>query len=298
MKNKFRIGITDDTSIMRCRLIVKLVEICGGVPVLIPTNLNKNVKSDKHVKDEQLKILLEDHLKIVDAILKGCNALIFPGNKRDVHPNLYGESYIHPQTKRRLPIRPFNARQATEVRMIEYALKRQDIPVLGICGGMQLINVALGGKLVQHLPDDKRTDNSERENYHYDNNLNNFSKEELKDYEDNFEFILKGEKENIFKGTHEMKVLEKSLLAEIYQKSNPNINLKNIKELSIHHQGCFKENLSDQLKISAISPDGVIEAAQHKTYPKMFLLTQFHPECDASGIAIKLVEELIGSIID
>ena len=83
---------------------------------------------------------------------------------------------------------------------------------------------------------------------------------------------------------------------EIYKKSNPNINLENIKELSIHHQGCFEENLSDQLKISAISPDGVIEAAQHKTYPKMFLLTQFHPECDASGIAIKLVEELIKSI--
>ena len=44
MKNKFRIGITDDMSIMRCRLIVKLVEICGGIPVLIPTNLNKDVK--------------------------------------------------------------------------------------------------------------------------------------------------------------------------------------------------------------------------------------------------------------
>jgi len=180
--------------------------------------------------------------------------------------------------------------------MIEYALKRQDIPVLGICGGMQLINAVLGGNLVQHLPDDKRTDNGERENYHYDDNLKNFSKEMLKDYDNNFELILKGEKENIFKGTHDMKVLEDSLLAEIYKKSNQNINLENIKELSIHHQGCFEENLSDQLKISAISPDGVIEAAQHKTYPKMFLLTQFHPECDASGIAIKLVEELIKSI--
>ena len=296
MKNKFRIGITYDMSIMRCRLIVKLVEICGGIPVLIPTNLNKDVKSDKHIKDDQFQSLLEDHLKIVDAILEGCNALIFPGNKRDIHPNLYGESYIHPQTKRRLPVSPFNARQATEIRMIEYALKRQDIPVLGICGGMQLINAVLGGNLVQHLPDDKRTDNGERENYHYDDNLKNFSKEMLKDYDNNFELILKGEKENIFKGTHDMKVLEDSLLAEIYKKSNQNINLENIKELSIHHQGCFEENLSDQLKISAISPDGVIEAAQHKTYPKMFLLTQFHPECDASGIAIKLVEELIKSI--
>ncbi|MDC0857452.1 gamma-glutamyl-gamma-aminobutyrate hydrolase family protein [Rickettsiales bacterium] len=296
MKNKFRIGITDDTSIMRCRLIVKLVGICGGVPVLIPTNLNKDVKSDRHIKDDQFQGLLEDHLKIVDAILGGCNALIFPGNKRDIHPNLYGEDYIHPQTKRRLPVSPFNVRQATEVRMVEYALKRQDIPVLGICGGMQLINAVLGGNLVQHLPDDKRTDNSERANYHYDDNLRNFSKEMLKDYEDNFELILKGEKDNIFKGTHEMKALEDSLLAEIYKKSNPNINLENIKELSIHHQGCFEDNLSDQLKISAISPDGVIEAAEHKTYPKMFLLTQFHPECDASKVSVSMIKNLINSI--
>ncbi len=296
MKNKFRIGIADDTNIMRCRLIVKLVEICGGAPVLIPTNLNKDIKRDRHIKDEQFKGLLEEHFKIVDAILEGCNALIFPGNKRDIHPNLYGENYIHPQTKRRLPVSPFNARQATEVRMIEYALKRQDISVLGICGGMQLINAVLGGNLVQHLPDDRRTNNGERENYHYDDNLKNFSKEMLKDYEDNFELILKGEKENIFKGTHEMKVTKDSLLAEIYKKSNPNINLENIKELSIHHQGCFEENLSDQLKVAAISLDGVVEAVEHKTYPKMFLLTQFHPECDASGIATSFIDNLINSI--
>lgn len=296
MKNKFRIGITDDTSIMRCRLIVKLVEICGGVPVLIPTNLEKNLRYKQDIKNTDFEDLLQNHLKIVDKILEGCNALIFPGNKRDIHPNLYGENYIHPQTKRRLPSRISNVRQEVEVRMIKYALKEQDVPVLGICGGMQLINAVLGGSLVQHLPDDKRTDNSERKNYHYDDNLKNFSKEMLKDYEDNFELILKGEKENVFKGTHEMKVMENSLLAEIYKKSNSDINLENIKELSIHHQGCFEENLSNQLKIAAIAPDGVIEAAQHKTYLKMFLLTQFHPECNASGIAIKLVEELIKSI--
>ncbi|MDA9818157.1 gamma-glutamyl-gamma-aminobutyrate hydrolase family protein [Flavobacteriaceae bacterium] len=296
MKNKFRIGITDDTNIIRCRLIVKLVEICGGVPVLIPTNLNKDIKRDKHIKDEQFESLLENHLKIVDSVLESCNALIFPGNKRDVHPNLYGEDYIHPQTKRRLSVSPFNARQATEVRMIEYALKRKDIPVLGICGGMHLINAVLGGNLVQHLPDDSRTDNSQRENYHYDENLKNLTNKDIKNFENNFELILQGKKENIYTGTHPMKVFEDSLLAKIYKDKNPNININNISELSIHHQGCFEENLSDQFRISAIAPDGVIEAVEHKNYPKMFLLTQFHPECDVSGIAIKLVEELIKSI--
>jgi gamma-glutamyl-gamma-aminobutyrate hydrolase PuuD len=50
------------------------------------------------------------------------------------------------------------------------------------------------------------------------------------------------------------------------------------------------------LKISAISPDGVIEAAEHKTYPKMFLLTQFHPECDASKVSVSMIKNLINSI--
>ena len=123
-----------------------------------------------------------------------------------------------------------------------------------------------------------------------------FSKEQLKDYEDNFELILKGEKENIFTGTHGFKVFEDSLLAKIYQEQFADIDLNNVGELSIHHQGCFEENLSDQLKAVAISPDGVIEAVEHKTHPKMFLLTQFHPECNASGIALNLVEELIRSV--
>ncbi len=180
--------------------------------------------------------------------------------------------------------------------MLNYALQNKNIPILGVCGGMQLVNAVLGGNLVQHLPDDPRSNKNDLENYHYDGNLKTFSRESLKDYEDNFELIIKGKKDNIFKGTHEIKVLEDSLLVKIYKKSNPNVVLENIKELSIHHQGCFKENLSDQLNISAISSDGVIEAAEHKFYPKMFLLTQFHPECNSSGIAINLIEELIESI--
>lgn len=297
MKNKFRIGITDDTNTMRCRLIVKLVKICGATPVLIPTNLNNHLKIDNNIKNEQIEELLNKHLDVVDTILESCNALIFPGNKKDIHPTLYGEDFIHPQTKKRLSVDPYNARQITEIRMIEYALKKRDIPILGICGGMQIVNVAMGGKLIQHLEDIKDADkDNQKYCHHYDDEIKNFSEDILKEYENNFEFIVKNKKENIFKGTHEIKVMKDSLLAKIYKKNNPNIDLEKIKELSIHHQGCFAENLSNELKISAIAPDGVIEAVEHKNYPKMFLLTQFHPECNASGIALSLLEELIRSI--
>lgn len=276
MTNKIKIAITNDAKIMRCRLIIKLVEFYNATPILIPTLLNQ-------------KTNLEQHLEKVKNLLKNCNAIIIPGNKRDVHPSLYHQNFIHPQTQKRLPQNPLNARQETEIAMVQHALETQNTPLLGICGGMQIANVTLGGSLNQHLPDDPRIKN----NFHHDKNLKNLTKEQKKDFEINFAKILANKKPNIFTGTHEMKVLKDSLLAKIYQKNNPKINLNKITELSIHHQGCFQENLSKHLKISAISPDGVIEAAEHKNYPKMFLLTQFHPECNSSNIALDLVKELI-----
>lgn len=295
MKNKFRIGITDDTDIMRCRLIVKLIEICGAIPVLIPIYLNQNILRDKSTNYKELDKAIDAHLGKVDNILQSCDALIFPGNKRDINPGLYGISQIHPETKKRLPQNKLNVRQETEIKMLQYALKKKDIPVLGICGGMQLINAVLGGSLVQHLPDDPRIIGED--NPHHDKDLKDMTDDELQDFENNFEQIISGEKENsLYQGTHPMKVEENSLLAQIYKEQDSNIDLKNIKELSIHHQGCFAENISDKLKIVATSPDGIIEAVEHKNYPKMFLLTQFHPECNASGIALSLVKNLINSI--
>jgi putative glutamine amidotransferase len=295
MKNKFRIGITDDTDIMRCRLIVKLIEICGAIPVLIPMYLNQNILRDTSASYKELDKAIDAHLGKVDNILQSCDALIFPGNKRDINPGLYGVSQIHPETKRRLPQNKLNVRQETEIKMLQYALKKKDIPVLGICGGMQLINAVLGGSLVQHLPDDPRIIGED--NPHHDKDLKDMTDDELQDFENNFEQIINGERKNgLYQGTHSMTVEENSLLAQIYKEQDSNVDLKNIKELSIHHQGCFAENISDKLKIVATSPDGIIEAVEHKNHPKMFLLTQFHPECNASGIALSLVKNLINSI--
>lgn len=279
--SKINIAITDDSSIMRCRILVKLIEIAGANPVLIPRILENNLSQ-------------EEHLFGVEKILQNCQAIILPGNKRDVHPSLYKSDFIHPQTKRRLPQRKENIRQNVELKMLEFALAKQ-LPILGICGGMQLTNAALGGSLTQHLPEDARTDNSQRPNYHYEENLKKISKKTLDEFERDFELILQKKLANPFTGTHEMRIIENSLLAKIYQKLDPNINLENIAELSIHHQGIFAENMAPDLIASAIAPDGVIEALEHKNYPSFFLLTQFHPECNASNIALSLIEGLMAS---
>ncbi|HEY3019302.1 MAG TPA: gamma-glutamyl-gamma-aminobutyrate hydrolase family protein [Solirubrobacteraceae bacterium] len=64
----------------------------------------------------------------------------------DVDPKFYGAER-HPQTKRTVP-----ERDTIEIALARRALER-DLPLLGICRGMQLINVALGGTLHQHLPE-------------------------------------------------------------------------------------------------------------------------------------------------
>ncbi|HET9721035.1 MAG TPA: gamma-glutamyl-gamma-aminobutyrate hydrolase family protein [Solirubrobacteraceae bacterium] len=80
-----------------------------------------------------------------DEILDRVDGLMLAGGA-DLDPASYGAP-AHPQTVDTAP-----ARDETELALVRRALER-DMPVLGICRGMQLINVALGGTLHQHLPD-------------------------------------------------------------------------------------------------------------------------------------------------
>ena len=82
---------------------------------------------------------------IADRVLDGLDGLIITGG-RDVDPAAYGHQ-PHPETDE-----PAADRDAWEFALIGAALRR-GMPVLGICRGAQVLNVALGGTLHQHLPD-------------------------------------------------------------------------------------------------------------------------------------------------
>jgi putative glutamine amidotransferase len=101
---------------------VRSVEGAGGRPLLVPP-------SDDGVS-ETLDVL---------------DGLVFSGGS-DIDPEAYGAE-PHPETSH---LRP--ARDEAELALLEAALER-DMPVLAICRGSQLLNVARGGDLVQHLPD-------------------------------------------------------------------------------------------------------------------------------------------------
>ncbi len=105
------------------------VEAAGGLPVLIP---------------------YFDRSETIESFLDFIGGLILAGG-RDVDPNYYHEP-PHPKLREVEPLR-----DSIELQTIEKALKR-DMPILGICRGIQTINVAAGGTLFQDISSFVSTD--------------------------------------------------------------------------------------------------------------------------------------------
>jgi putative glutamine amidotransferase len=100
------------------------VRHAGGLPVLLP-----------HEPD-----MAAEYLDRIDG-------LVVTGGGFDVDPALFGAASRHPSVTTK------DRRTAFELAATRGALDR-GMPVLGICGGQQLLNVALGGTLIQHIPDE------------------------------------------------------------------------------------------------------------------------------------------------
>lgn len=93
-----------------------------------------------------LPMALSHHNHLADAVLDRIDALVVTGGAFDVDPGLYGDDALHATVVLKA------GRTAAEMALVRGALER-DMPVLGICGGQQLLGVALGGSLIQHIPD-------------------------------------------------------------------------------------------------------------------------------------------------
>ena len=93
-----------------------------------------------------LPMALSHHAGLADAYLDRIDALVVTGGAFDVDPALYGAAGQHATVTLK------EGRTMAEMALVKGALAR-DMPVLGICGGQQLLAVALGGTLIQHIPD-------------------------------------------------------------------------------------------------------------------------------------------------
>jgi putative glutamine amidotransferase len=193
------------------------LELAGGAPVLIPLNLG------------------EETLRAIFARLDG---LLLHGGV-DIHPKEFGEA-----------VEPFcgeidAARDAVELRLTRWALYDQK-PILGICRGIQMLNVAAGGSLYQ----DTRTQ--------LGNVLDHAHRP--------------GERYNRL--THSIEINPDSELARALGTTHLDVN-------SLHHQS-LKE-IAPGFHVTARAPDGVVEGIEADTAPSAMasqfaLGVQFHPE--------------------
>jgi putative glutamine amidotransferase len=183
----------------------------GGCPVMIPMGLSVNA--------------LHDLLRKLDGIL-------FSGGG-DVQPERYG-SQSHPLVREVDP-----DRDQVEILLLQEAIKIH-LPVLGICRGIQVINVALGGSLFEDIVDQRPA--SIRHSYF---------PEMPRDYL-----------------AHTVDIDPGSRLSQTIHKTTASVN-------SLHHQG-IKE-LAPGLRAAAFASDGLIEAFEIQDY-KFGLAVQWHPE--------------------
>jgi putative glutamine amidotransferase len=156
-----------------------------------------------------------------------------------------GDVDIHPSLYRekisvkRINLDANSPRAKFELKLIKAALKTK-IPILGICAGFQALNVALGGSLYQDISEQTKTTIS-----HSRSSSNNSKK-----------------------NSHSIAVTKGTLLDKITGKTNYTVN-------SFHHQTVKK--LGKNLKASAVSPDGLIEAIELAKHP-FCIGVEWHPE--------------------
>src|SRR5215212_4608676 len=100
---------------------VRAVETAGGVPIILPPQRDA-----------------------VEELMETIDGLLLSGGP-DVDPARYGDTYVHPAT---YGIDP--DRDQVEIDLFHAALNRR-VPVFGICRGIQVMNVALGGTLIQDV---------------------------------------------------------------------------------------------------------------------------------------------------
>jgi putative glutamine amidotransferase len=174
----------------------------GGLPMVLP---------------------MSEDAALVDSFLERISGLVVTGGAFDVPPDLYGET----PREGLGPLKPW--RTQFELKLLRGCISRR-LPVLGICGGMQLINVHFGGTLFQDLSREFASAKCHEQTH------------------------------DRSQPQHPVEVVESTWLCDALGKGQLMVN-------STHHQAVNK--LGNGLTASAISNDGVIEAIEskeHQTY--------------------------------
>ena len=190
------------------------IELAGGIPLILP--------------ETQDPTLLNNTLDLLDGLMMS--------GGEDIAPSYYGEEKDPKGGKVKA------AGDSYELMLLKKAIDR-NIPVLGVCRGLQIINVALGGSLYQDLPSQKPSD------------------------------IKHSQLENSLVPAHSVSLIPDTEVYRIFGENTLGVN-------SRHHQGIKK--LAPGLKITAWSTDSIPEAVEAYPI-KSIMAVQWHPEINAAA---------------
>ena len=197
----------------------------GGLPIALP-----------HEPEQTA-----EYLALIDG-------LVVTGGNFDVDPALFGAAERHDSVSTK--------DRRTEFELaITRAAHAADMPALGICGGQQLMNVALGGTLIQHIPD--AIPNALA---HEQPNPRN-------------------------EAGHAVALTPGTLLYQTTERAEMQVN-------SAHHQAV--DAAAPGLKVNALAPDGVIEGIEDPAR-RWFIGVQWHPEFAIDTGDVRLFDSFIAA---
>lgn len=193
-------------------------------------------------------ICLPHEVAQINAYLSILDGLIITGGNFDVPPEMYG------QTTQSDTVSTKPRRSQFEYAITKGAIAR-NIPILGICGGEQLLNVILGGTLIQHIPD-------------------------------TVEHALEHEQKNPrSEPGHNVTITAGTKLAAILGAPDIAVN-------SAHHQAIATP--ASGVLVNAVAPDGVIEGIELPTHP-FCIGVQWHPEYSVTNADETLMQAFVAA---
>lgn len=208
----------EDLSLSVSHRYVQAVIDAGGLPLVLP---------------------IAPDPEVVEAAVERCDGVLLTGGD-DLQPSLHRSRVAAALKKTLSPLSP--ERDTLELMLVREVLRRRK-PLLAICRGHQLVNIALGGTLYVDLPTEKPSD--VRHN-----------RPDLKD-----------------RAVHPIRLLPGSRMARVFRSRDLGVN-------STHHQAI--QTLAGPLQPTGLSPDGIVEATEFKPeFSELlpyYLSVQFHPE--------------------